>query len=237
MLTSCNEENTTEEVVTPTVDSGSFNDVWAEEYQDNESRFNEHTVLSTKLFYEGEYVPLSTSVSKRKDNKKEFYTNEYLRFVNAPEKYAITLPSDTKIDYSIASYRMQFEFGDSVLTLSHETKNPYGSNSNGWKIYFNEWVNRYVNNPKYLEDNNLSYTEDVSLSLDILPGYEVITYSIKINDSDKIDKPYYNISVVRGVKEFTEFYLLVMKSKTNQNNEFKDIIKSFKKGTDRSCLW
>ena len=110
MLTSCETIEPTEPV-TETVEAGEFKDVWNEEYQDGESRFNEDTVVSTKLFYDGEYVPLGTSVSKRKDNKKEFYTNEYMRFVNAPEKYAITLPSDTKVDYSIANYRMQFEFG------------------------------------------------------------------------------------------------------------------------------
>ena len=211
------------------IDDTKFELIWDESYQDSKGTFTENSVKSSKLFYEGEYVPLDTNVSKRKDNKKEFYTNDSLRFVNTPEKYAITLPKDTEIDYSIANYRLQFAFGDSVLTLSHETKNPYGSNLSSWRTYFNEWVNRYVNNPKYLDDNNLSYTEDVVTSTDILDGYEVVTYSIKINDSDMIDKPYYNITIIREIKEYVEFYLLVMKSKTNQTEEHKEIVKSFKK--------
>ena len=233
LFISCDQNKTPTEEVIPTktdvIDDSKFDLIWNEEYQDSKSSFTKNSVNSSKLFYEGKYVSLDTNVSKRKDNKKEFYTNEHLRFVNAPERYAITLPKDTKIDYSIANYRIQFEFGDSLLTLTHETSNPYGNNLSGWKTYYNEWVSRYINNPKYLEDNNLSYTDDVISSEDILEGYVVDTYSIRINDAEKIDKPYYNISIIRQKKEYVEFYLLVMKSKTNKTEEHKQIVESFKR--------
>ena len=234
IFTSC-DENPTEEV-TPTmptkpsiIDETKYELIWDEEYQDSKSSFNSNTIKRSKLFYDGEYVSLDTKVSKRKDNKKEFYTDNSLRFVNTPDGYAVTIPSkDVDIDYSIADYRVQFGFNESVLTLTHEKSNPYGNNVSGWKTYYNEWVNRYINNPKYLEDNNLSYTEEVSSTEELLDGYVVDTYSIRINDADKIDKPYYNISIIREEKEYIEFYLLVMKSKTNQTDVHKEIIKSFK---------
>ena len=53
--------------------------------------------------------------------------------------------------------------------------------------------------------------------------------SIRINDAEKIDKPYYNISIIRQKKEYVEFYLLVMKSKTNKTEEHKQIVESFKR--------
>lgn len=233
MITGCNNNTTPTKEVTTTdknlIDDTKFDQIWNEEYQDINFNFNNDTVQSSKLFYEGEYVSLDTKVSKRKDSKKEFYTDNSLRFVNTPNKYAITLPSkDVKIDYSIANYHIQFEFNDSILTISHETSSPYGSNINGWNTYLNEWLNRYVNNQKYLLDNNLSYLEDPVTTTKIIDGYEVITYSIYINDSSMIERPYYNISIIRKENEYVEFYLLVMKSKTNTTAEHRQILRSFK---------
>ncbi len=208
---------------------GTAQDIWNEEFQDEQNLFNLDTITSAKLFYKGEYVNLNTKVSKRKDVKYEFYTNKEIRLVNSPEKYAITIPAkDANFDYSLGKYRVQVEFDDSLLTISHETSNPYGSNPNSWNTYLTEWVNRYVNNPIYLEDNNLKYTRDVSISTTILNDYEVTTYSIMIDDNSNIDKPYYDISIVRNPKDYIEFYLFVMKSSTNQSDKHDQIIRSFK---------
>lgn len=204
-------------------------DLWNEEYQDNDNSLNKESIEDTKLFYKGEYVPLNTQVSKRKDVKYEFYFEDSMRFVNAPEKYAITIPSkNVNFDYSIGKYRVQAEFDDSIMTITHETSNPYGSNSSSWHTYLNEWVNRYVRNPKFLLDNNLKYTRDVITSTKILPGFEVITYSIYIDDSANVLKPYYDISIVRKEKEYVEFYMFVTKSATNQSVKHDGIIESFK---------
>ena len=229
-MVSCNTNTPSESLSDkPNEDTGKIEDVWNDEYQDANNSFNQETIESAKLFYKGDYVNLNTSVSKRKDVKYEFYTKDSMRLVNSPEKYAITIPSkDVEIDYSLGKYRVQVGFDDSMLTISHETSNPYGSNSGSWNTYFNEWVNRYVNNPKYLEDNNLQYSRDIITSKTILDGYEVITYSIKINDNENVDKPYYDISIVRKEKEYIEFYMFVMKSKTNQSAKHDEIIKSFK---------
>lgn len=215
-------ESSSEQVVTA-------KDIWNEEYQDEQNLFTLDTITSAKLFYKGEYVSLDTQVSKRKDVKYEFYTDNETRLVNSPEKYAITIPSsNVEFDYSLGKYRVQVGFDDSLLTISHETSNPYGSNPNSWNTYLNEWVNRYINNPIYLENNNLKYSKDVVTSTTILNGYEVNTYSIMIDDNNGIDKPYYDISIVRKPKDYIEFYLFVMKSSTNQSSKHEQIIKSFK---------
>ena len=226
-LIACSNDETENEE--ETMNSTDYEKIWDDEYQDSNNSFTKDTIKSSKLFYDGKYFPLDTNVSKRKDNKKEFYTTDSMRFVNSPEGYAFTIPAnEVSVDYSIAKYRVQFEFGQSTLTVSHETKNPYGNTSGGWNIYLNEWVNRYIANPKYLMDNNLEYSREVITSSEILPGFEVMTYSIFIKDSDGIDKPYYDISIVRENKEYVEFYLFVMKSKSLQSDLHDEIIKSFK---------
>ena len=203
--------------------------LWKEEYNDVENNVSLEKIKTSKLFYNGEYVPLDTNVSKRKDMKYELYTNDALRFINTPDEYVITIPSSkVDVDYSIAKYRLQFKFDDSVLTVSHETSNPYGGNKNGWLTYLNEWVNRYIANPKYLFDNNLEYSRESVVNDGLLEGYEIIRYSIFIKDSDNIDKPYYDLAIVRKEKSYVNFHLFVMKSSTNQSESFDKIIKSFK---------
>ena len=235
-------EEVTKEEVTPTIKTPEptivetseptvnlLDTVWKDEYCDKENNVTIDNIKNSKLFYNGEYVSLDTQVSKRKDMKYEFYTDDALRFVNSPDQYIVTIPSgEVNIDYSIGAYRLQFEFNDSVLTVSHETSNPYGGNKNGWLIYLNEWVNRYINNPKFLRDNNLEYTRDPNTSILFLEGYEVIRYCIYIKDSEGIDKPYYDIAIVRKVKSYINFHLFVMKSETNQSLVFDKIIESFK---------
>ena len=206
-----------------------LNNVWKEEYDDSKNTINKESIKSAKLFYNGNYAPLDTTISKRKDMKYEFYTDNALRFVNSPDEYMITIPSkDVMIDYSLGAYRLQFEFNDSVLTVTHETSNPYGGNKNGWLTYLKEWVNRYIDNPKYLLDNNLEYSRETIVSEEILDGYEIIKYSIFIKDSDNIARPYYDIAIVRKEKSYINFHLFVMKSKENESDTFDSIIESFK---------
>lgn len=206
--------------------------VWNEEFADSKNGVELNKLEGAKLFYDGEYVDFSTQLNKRKDVKYEFNTSNAFRFVNTPDEYAITIPSkNVVVDYSLSGYRVQLSFDESVLTVSHETKSPYGGNASGWHTYLNEWVIRYIDNPDYLDDNNLSYTRDKIVSTTILSNYEIILYSIVINDNKEIDKPYYNIGIVRHVKKYNDFHLFVMKSKNDQSKTFDKIIESFDKVT------
>ena len=150
-LICCNNSNGDEEMDTTVPETNNIENIWDDEYLDIVNNINLNDVKEAKLFYEGKYVSLDSQVSKRKDIKYEFYTENALRFVNAPDEYTVTIPSkDVSIDYCLGAYRLQFAFDDSILTISHETSNPYGSNKNGWLTYLKEWVNRYIDNPHYL---------------------------------------------------------------------------------------
>ena len=162
------------------------------------------------------------------DSKYLFYNDETLRFVNCPDGYMFNFDTDTTVntDFSISHFRSKIYNEESTLTITKETKNPYGS----WSSYRNEWLVRYIGNKEFLKDNNLSYTEDVIFEDDsILKDYFVSIYSIKINNAGAYKKPYYNIGIVRHEDELKgkKFFLFVMKSTTNKNSEFKKIISSF----------
>jgi beta-mannanase len=51
---------------------------------------------------------------------------------------------------------------------------------------------------------------------------------MEIKNPGHIEYPFYNIAIIRPVSEYVKFFLLVMKSKSNSNNDFSDTVKSFK---------
>lgn len=215
-----------------------FNYMWTDEYIDNKNNISKDVINNTKVFYDGEYLTEEKELKARNDVKYEFYSDDKLRFVNSSEGYALTFPTkNVSIDYSLSDYRVQLTFEDSILSASFEDSNPYGNTLGAWHTYHTEWLDRYISNEKYLGSksyegsnfsNNLSYTENPIDSTTILPGYQVIVYSIVINDNENIARPYYNVGIIRNEKIFNKFYLYVMKSKNNENNMFMDLIKSFK---------
>ena len=217
-----NENNNQEEIVDTTYFS-----YWNQEYEDSNISYND--LVNARVFYGGEYLNKVETLKKRVDIKYEFYTKDSLRFVNSSDGYVITIPNnEVNIDYSLSDYRLQFSYLDTVLTASFEDESPYGNDKFGWEIYLTEWLDRYIRNNKYLEQNNLSYVNDPIDSYEILDGYQVIKYSILINDNNEIAMPYYNIAIIRKIDVFNEFTLLVSKSKHNTESEFYNIIKSFK---------
>ncbi len=167
-------------------------------------------------------------VTDNDDAKYVYYNDDTMRFVNRSEGYALNLKTETtfNVDFSIAAYRSKLYNKESTITITKETKNPYSS----WATYRDEWLIRYINNPEYLSDNNLEYTEDVIFeSVDVLENYKVSIFSIEIKNPGNIRKMFYNIGIVREASDFkgSTFYLFVMKSNHNRNDDFKDMIKSF----------
>lgn len=222
---------------TPLVVAADLPSYWDNKYEDTTNEVTRDNLVRSNVFYRGEYLTEEKELKNRYDIKYEFYTEDNLRFVNSSEGYAITLPTtDVKIDYLLSNYRVQLDFGDSILTASMEDSNPYGDTLSSWNIYSTEWLNRYINNPNYLEgyineeldySNNLSYTRDVVDSTSVLDGYQVMLYSIVINDNENIERPYYNIAVIRNLNVYNKFFLFVMKSKSNQNEMFDNLLDSF----------
>lgn len=201
--------------------------IWKTQYQ-NEF-VNLDLINDSKVFYDGSYIDdTSISLSKRKDVKYEFTTDNHTLLVNSSDGYTLTFPSnEVSFDYSLSKYRIQALDNDSITTISYEKSSPYGNSSLGWNTYLNEWVIRYIDNPIYLEDNNLEYTQKPTVTS--YGNYELITYSIVINDHENIEYPYYNISILREKDEYIEFYLFVTKSKVNNTSKHLEIVQSLKK--------
>ena len=168
------------------------------------------------------------TISEEDDPKFLYYSNDTMRFVNRTDGYAFNIKTDTtyNVDFSLANYRSKVYNKESTITVTKENKNTYTS----WKLYRDDWLIRYINNPRYLKDNNLSYTEDVLFEDQaILDNYCVSIFSIVINDPGNIRKNYYNIAVIRDSFDYSgkEFYLVVMKSTHNRNGDFKNLVRSF----------
>ena len=192
---------------------GSFNGKYEELYKNN---------VLIKNLKDGQ-------VSETDDAKYLYYNDDTMRFVNRSEGYAINLKTDTTYvgDFSVASCSSKLYNEDTTLTISKEVnKNPYEK----WKTYRDSWIIRYLNNPEYLKDNDLSYTQDSIIdSNSILNDYLVTVFSIEIKNPGNIKKNFYNFATIRDVYDFKGdvFYTFLMKSTTNRNDDFINMIKSF----------
>lgn len=198
-------------------------------------------ISSAKLYYNGGFVNTFTEISSRTDAKAEFYNDKYVKMVDYSGGMTYCLPSGeiSGIDYSMAHYRMQIFSGDSVLTVSAESGNPYIGTSDPWGIYRDEWLLRFVDDDEYISANGLERIgEKIYGDTQIKPGYDVYFYAIHIKNDENIERPYYNIAVIRKEKDNRNFGLFVMKSKSDHTSEMMDIIDSYafipKKGTAKN---
>lgn len=161
------------------------------------------------------------------------------RAVVQAEGYALTLPgTGVSADFELGALRSKYYGDDYVVTVTHETQNPYGNDPNGWNIYLTEWLNIRIDDVGFLSANKLRRTRAAATYTDWLDGYEVMVYNNEIRDSEGIEYPFYDIAVIREVDEYVEFYLVVMKSTEKDLDRFDEVIKSFTRleptGTPRS---
>ncbi len=207
-----------------------FRYVYDKSYEDVLNKVTSNTIKKAKVFYDDDYISdYSIELSNKKDIKYEFITDTHLRMVNSSDGYAFTLKdTNASFDYSLSPYHVKANFNDSILTVSYEHSSPYGDSLKGWTTYRDEWLIRYINNPKFLEDNNLKYTHETSITYNEKLNLEIQTFSIVIKDNSNISHPYYNISVIREKNEYIKFYLFVQKSKTDAYLEHLDIVNSFR---------
>ena len=205
--------------------------LWKKTYSDSENGFNGiEDIKRTQYYFNGESIEdFNMQIGFNNDAKYIFYSQDKARIVNVSEGYAITVAdTEFEVDYSLSEYRSKYHFDDGVLTISYQDKSPYGNTINGWNIYLTEWINRFISNPSFLQANNLSYLRENIKSSDIILGYEVIQYDVVINDNQGIEFPYYHIAIARPEGNYTAFFLISYKSKTNNYIYFDSILKSFK---------
>ena len=131
-----------------------YKDLFDTSYEDNQNNVSKETITSGKLFYDDSQTEdYSLELSKNKDIKYEFYTENNMRFINSSEGFAVTFnATEVDFDYSLSQYRVQAKFNDSILTMTHESSSPYGNTKKGWETYRDEWLIRYLVNPDFLED-------------------------------------------------------------------------------------
>lgn len=223
------------------------------EVKDSANGFNTSSdVKMAKVFRNGNYVDEFSSFSSRHDIKMELYSDAKMRFVNLANGYALTIPSNNvSVDYNISKYRIQMAFDDSILSLSFESSNPYTSLSTPWYTYGSEWLMEHLMNESFITNNGLERTIPMGYKfsasnpygdLEFKDGYDCYFFGIKIKDpNNKIDRPYYNIAVVRQKNDPKNFILLVMKSKSEKSDVMYDLVRSYSritsKGTARNYFY
>ena len=253
------ENKETEPVVkTEFTDQETLNYVFNNVYTNNEvidsvNGFNSvNDLVRAKVFRNGEYTSEFNSFSSRHDIKMELYSENKMRFVNLANGYVITIPSNNvNIDYTIAKYRIQMEFDDSILSLSFESSNPYTSLSTPWYTYGSEWLMEHLLNDDFIKNNGLERTLEMNYNfqasnpygdLTFKDGYDCYFFGVKILDpKGNIERPYYNIGVVRQKNDPKNFILLVMKSKEEKSQVMYDLVTSYNritsKGTARNYFY
>ncbi len=207
-------------------------------------------VTGARFFVDGGYKTGLSEITSRQDVKLELYNGTKTRIVNVSAGAAFTIPvAAVTADYNIAKYRIQYTFGDSILTYSPESSNPYIAKPDGWQIYVNEWLLRHVINDTYLEHQHLTKLRDFDFTVDPVnpatgtsdgshtyptvssgnltkrPGYEIYRLDIEIEDEDgKIERPFYNIGVVHAVNDSRYFGFFVMKSKEDRHEIMDELV-------------
>ena len=224
-----------------------FNKLYSSgELKDTENGFSSSDDLTGARFcVNGEYTDTFTSYTSRQDIKLELYNDDAARIVNVSAGMTFTLPStEISADYIIAKYQTQYEFDDSVLTVSMNSNNPYTSNPNPWYTYCSEWLIRHLNNDDYIENNGLErmngtqpyeFTETHAYGdLTVKEGYDVYRYDIRVvDDAGVVERPYYNIAIIRVESNVKEFAMFVMKSETDKAEVMDDLVQSYEKITPK----
>jgi hypothetical protein len=203
--------------------------LWNDEYAD--SIFTDTSgVRSVGIVIDRQLSDTMPESISESDCKLLFYSDDYVRAVNVADGWAITLPNDGSLDfdYSLSALRSRFTTDSYTLNVSKEV-NSYSKNPEGWRIYFEDWLVRFVGNDRFLHRNALDRTRDVIETKELLDGYIVHLYSVYIRENENIAQPYYNIAVVREDNDrYETFYLFNLKSNTDKTEEFDLIVASLR---------
>ncbi len=184
------------------------------------------SLTGLELYQNGDRTT-AISMNTYADNKKIYHTQNGKRVINYADGYRIDLPFDFEPDYSLSALRSRYESDNAVLTVSKEEESPYGNTLDGWNTYLTEWLNRYVGDESFLNQNYIRYTREPIVSETMLPGYTVMTYDMAIDWQGNIDMPFYSIAVIRKYYTYDTFYLMVLKSKAPTDGEIDRLIRSF----------
>lgn len=220
-----------------------FNGLELNEFiQDQANGFDTTKSLSgARFFVNGEYASEFTETNSRQDVKMELFNDTSVRMVNLSGGITYTLPStDIAVDYTIAKYRTSVTFDDSILSVSVESSNPYMNDATPWYIYSTEWLLRHLLNDDYYEKQDLTLLKATETNFNressdhnygdtvTKEGFDLYRYDIQINDDNaNVERPFYNIAVIRKIGDEKNFSLFVMKSESNKSEVMDDIVQSY----------
>lgn len=192
------------------------------------------SIVSGKYFKDGAYAEFDKKKRTRYvDNRYEFLSSsDKMRYVSESDGYAITLPQASGMtpDYTAPKYGMYFDWGDARLRVTLETVTPYAHNEHYFRIYTTEWLDRYIDNDRYVQQNSLTRTmKTIRDNETLIPGYSVNVYSIQVRNAGALPHPNYKIAIIRKVGQWGSFGLLVFKYDTSSCVDFNEILKSWTK--------
>lgn len=202
-----------------------WNDTFADKANDIE---NADAVYKLTAYSDGKLLEAFYSIPEG-DNRYLFEGKENTRVAVLSEGYVLTLPgTDIEADFSLGALRSKYKGENYMLTVTYEDQNPYGDNENGFKIYYDEWIARYLESVDFLAENSIRRTRKAGSSETLLPGYSVTYFDMQINLGTKMEYSCYSIAVVRPIESYEHFWLFVLKSDKPMTDEFDFIIASFK---------
>lgn len=223
-----------------------------EQIKDEANGFSSSSDLTGGRFMiNGKYADKFTQVNNRYDMKLELFNEDSVRIVNLSGGVAYTLPStEIDVDYTIAKYRTVISFEDSILSASVEGSNPYMNTETPWYIYGSEWLLEHLLNEDYYKNQKLKLLKGTDCNFNqssknhnygdttTKPGFDIYRFDIEIEYAEKIERPFYNIAVVRKIGDEKNFNLFVMKSKSNKSEVMDKLVQSMKlltpKGVQRN---
>lgn len=203
--------------------------VWEDIFADEDAGISSaNDIYSAKYYFDGALTDEYDKAPDSGDAKFILSGKIGTRFVNVAEGYMFTIPEPlVEGDFTLSENRSRLFAGDAVISVSKEDQSPYGNNADGWEIYLTEWLNRLIGDISFLSANNIMRTSQSKTYTDLIPGYEVMEYNMYIKLSGDIERPYYNIAIIKEVGEYVTFYLVVMKTKSKVNDDFTKMISSF----------
>lgn len=221
------EDESSEVVMTPDENAKI---IWQDSFADADAGINgADDVYNLTVYNKGEATTDFDIEPASGDVKYTFGGKENTRIVNYADGYMLSFPgANIETNLKLAELRVQYKNGNNILTLSKETSNPYGNTESGWNTYLTEWLNRFIDNADFLAANSINRTRQAATYDDFLPGYTVMFYDMFIRLSKQIERPYYNIAIVRENGVYDKFWLFVMKSTEKSEDVFDRIVKSFK---------
>ena len=212
-------------------DQTAISNMFADAFADPETVGPDSSIFAARWLVDNAYKSgyKSSWRSTSSDLRYEFYTRSYLRFVSESDGYAVSIPLDLKPapDYTIAKYGQKFSSEKFSLRVTLEQVKPYTPNEHYYGVYTGEWLDRYISNQTYVNQNGLQFLSSVVKDDEsIIEGYSVNVYSIKAKG---LDLPFYKIALVRPVGQWSRFGFLLYKCASQEDmQKFDTILKSFR---------